>query len=356
MIFQQFRHEEGACLSYLIGCTQKQVCAIVDPQLAAVDTYLHYAAKNGMRITHIFETHAQADHLSGAKILAEQAGAPVHYHESAKAAFPVERVKDGDRITVGNIILTVMHTPGHTSDSVSYLVTDTTRSKEPWFVLTGDTLFVGDTGRPDLDGSAEQLYDSIFGKLLKLNDSVEVYPTHFAGSSCGKSMSPKPSSTIGFERRFNPSLQVSSKREFVEFVTSDLPVQPPRFQQVRKYNLGYLTEPPIERTYDLHALQMTPEELKAKMDRGDQPFILDVREPEEFQAANIGGKLVPLSEVPKRIGELDKNREILVVCHHGGRSQRAVEYLYEKGFTNVKNLVGGIDSWSTKIDPKVPRY
>src|SRR2546426_5379738 len=113
---------------------------------------------------------------------------------------------------VGNVRINVLHTPGHTRDSVSFVVTDTTRSQEPWFVLTGDALFVGDTGRPDLDGSAEDLYDSIWGKLLKLPDSVEIYPTHFAGSSCGKAMSPKPSSTIGFERRFNPSLQVKSKR------------------------------------------------------------------------------------------------------------------------------------------------
>ena len=114
-------------------------------------------------ITHIFETHAQADHLSGAKELAMKTGASVHYHESAQAKFPVTRVRDGDAIMVGNIQLKILHTPGHTADSVSILVSDTTRSKEPWLALTGDTLFVGDTGRPDLDGSAEDLYDSVFG-------------------------------------------------------------------------------------------------------------------------------------------------------------------------------------------------
>lgn len=355
MIFQQFRHEQGACLSYLVGCTQKQVCAVFEPQLD-VDQYIKYADGHGMRITHIFETHAQADHLSGAKRLSDSTGAPVCYHESAKAAFPIKGLKDGDEISVGNIILRVLHTPGHTPDSVCFLISDTTRSKEPWLVLTGDTLFVGDTGRPDLDGSAEHLYDSVWKKLMTLNDTVEIYPTHFAGSSCGKAMSPKPSSTIGFERRFNPSLQVKSKTDFVDYVMSDLPVQPPRFQKVRQFNLGFLKDPPIERTYDAHSLQITVEQLQEKLTKGEKPFILDVREPIENQMANIGGKLIPLGEIPKRYTELDTNKEIIVYCHHGNRSQRAVEFLYEKGFKNVKNLVGGIDAWSTKIDPKVRRY
>ena len=355
MIFQQFRHEEGGCLSYIVGCTQRQECAVIDPQLD-VEPYMKYAASHNMKITHIFETHAQADHLSGAKTLSEQTRAPVHFHETARAAYPIASVKDGQEITVGNIILKVLYTPGHTSDSISILVTDTTRSKEPWLVLTGDTLFVGDTGRPDLDGSAERLYDSIWKKLLSLHDSVEIYPTHFAGSVCGKAMSPKPSSTIGFEKRFNPSLQVKSKQEFVDFVMSDLPVQPPRFHKVRQFNLGFIVEPPIEKTYDMKDLQITVEQLKQKLDKGEKPFILDVREHSEYRIANLGGKLIPLGEIPKRINELKKDAEIIVHCHHGGRSQRAVEFLYEQGFTDVKNLVGGIDAWSTRIDPNIPKY
>ena len=355
MIFQQFRHEKGGCLSYLIGCTQKQVCAIVDPQFE-VDQYVEYADIHGMKITHIFETHAQADHLSGAKNLSDISGAPIYFHESTEAAFPVNKVKDGDEVKIGNVLFKILYTPGHTNDSISIVVSDTTRGKDPWFILTGDTLFVGDTGRPDLDGSAEKLYDSIWGKLFHLSDSVEIYPTHFAGSSCGKAMSPKPSSTIGFEKRFNPSLQVASKKEFVEFVMSDLPVQPPRFQKVRQYNLGFLKEPPIERTYQMNDLQITVEQLKERLDNGEKPFILDVREQSEYRRANIGGKLIPMGEIPKRINELDKGAEIIVHCHHGNRSQRVVEFLYGNGFQNVKNLIGGIEEWSLKIDPKVPRY
>lgn len=355
MIFEQFRHERGGCLSYLIGCSSLHVCAVIDPQ-HEIEPYLKYAADHRMTITHIIETHAQADHLSGAKRLAAETGAPVYFHESLAAGFPVKGVKDGEEIAVGNVHLKVLHTPGHTPDSITILVSDTTRSKEPWLAFTGDTLFVGDTGRPDLDGSAELLYDSIFGKLLVLDDAVEIYPTHFAGSSCGKALSPKPSSTIGFERRFNPVLRVKSRREFVERVMADLPVQPPRFKLVRQYNLGFLAEPPIERTYDMKALQITPEQLKEKLDRGEQPFILDVRESSEYETVNIGAKLIPLGELPKRYSELDTTKEIIVHCHHGSRSQRAVEFLYEKGFKNVKNLLGGIDAWSVKVDRSVRRY
>jgi len=196
VIFQQFRHEEGGCLSYIVGCSRMQVCAVIDSQ-HDIEPYVAYAADHGMRITHIIETHSQADHLSGAQRLAAATGASVYFHESVSAAFPVRRVKDGEDIRLGNVLFKVLHTPGHTPDSITLLVSDTARGREPWLALTGDTLFVGDTGRPDLDGDAGLLYDSIWGKLLPLGDGVEIYPAHFAGSSCGTSMSPKPSSTMG---------------------------------------------------------------------------------------------------------------------------------------------------------------
>ena len=355
MIFKQFQHEEGACLSYVIGCTSKKVCAVIDSQLQ-IEPYLELAKVRGVRITHIFETHSQADHLSGAKRLAEVTGAPIHFHELVNAAFPVAKIRDGQTLTVGNIHLKILHTPGHTPDSVSILVADTTRSPEPWFVLTGDTLFVGDTGRPDLDGNAEELYDSLHGKLLTLDDSLEIFPAHYAGSVCGKALSPKPSSTIGFERRFNLSLQFKNRDEFVKFVNENLPVQPPRFQKVRQFNLGFLTEPPIEKTFDLKALQISVEELKHRSDLGDPPFLLDVREQYEYHICNLGGYLIPLRQLPQRMDELDKRKEIVVHCQFGTRSQQALEILYNAGFRNVKNLTGGIDAWAEKIDRRMPRY
>jgi len=218
---------------------------VVDPQLE-IAPYLEAAAQKSMRITHIIETHVHADHLSGARRLAEATGAPVLFQESAEVRFPHFPLEDGEEHEVGNIRLTALHTPGHTPESISILVTDRTRSSGPWFVLTGDTLFAGGVGRPDLleaEGSAvrlaEQLYESLFGRLLALPDHVEVYPAHFGGAACGKGLSGKPGSTIGFERRFNPALRLASKPDFVRFALEDLPPQPETFARNRRRNLGW---------------------------------------------------------------------------------------------------------------------
>ena len=215
---------------------------MVDPQLD-IEPYLEAAAQKSMRITHIFETHVQADHLSGARRLAEATGAPVIFHRSAPVEFPHVDVEDGQRIDLGNVSLSILHTPGHTPDSVSILVTDKTRASEPWFVLTGDTLFSGGVGRPDLIGAgseaklAAELHESLHRKILTLPDHLEIFPAHFGGAACGKGLSGKPGSTIGFERRFNPALQARSKDEFVDFVLADLPPQPEAFAENRRHNL-----------------------------------------------------------------------------------------------------------------------
>jgi glyoxylase-like metal-dependent hydrolase (beta-lactamase superfamily II) len=216
----------------------------VDPQ-QEIEPYLEAAGQKAMRITHVFETHVQADHLSGARKLAAATGAPVLLHHSAGVGFPHVPLEDDEEHEMGNVGIRVLHTPGHTPEGVSLLVKDRTRAPEPWFVLTGDTLFSGGVGRPDLlgDGSeaelARQLYDSLHEKLLTLPDHIEVYPAHFGGAACGKGLSGKPGSTIGFERRFNPALQLASKRQFVEFVLADLPPQPPAFADNRRRNLGF---------------------------------------------------------------------------------------------------------------------
>jgi hydroxyacylglutathione hydrolase len=214
----------------------------VDPQLD-IEPYLDAAAQKSMRITHVFETHVQADHRSGARRLSDATGAPVLFHASAPVEFPHLTVEDGERHDLGNVSLSILHTPGHTPDSVSILVTDRTRAAEPWFVLTGDTLFSGGVGRPDLIGAgsearlAEQLHESLQGKLMTLPDHLEIFPAHFGGAACGKGLSGKPGSTIGFERRFNPALRTRSRAEFVDFVLADLPPQPPTFAENRRRNL-----------------------------------------------------------------------------------------------------------------------
>ena len=215
---------------------------MVDPQ-QDIAPYLEAAAQKNMRITHIVETHVQADHVSGARRLAEATGAPIFMHEAAGVRFPHVDVTDEEELDLGNVAIRVLATPGHTPDGVSLLVTDRSRAAEPWFVLTGDTLFSGGVGRPDLLGSGaehrlvEQLYDSLH-RLLALPDHLEVYPAHFGGAACGKGLSGKPGSTIGFERRFNPALQHGRREDFVRFVLSDLPPQPPQFAENRRLNLG----------------------------------------------------------------------------------------------------------------------
>lgn len=216
---------------------------MVDPQ-HDIEPYLQAAAEKGMRIIHILETHVQADHVSGARQLAATTGAAIFLHEAAGARFTFVPLTDGDEHEAGNVRLTVLHTPGHTPESVSVVVTDRSRASEPWFVLTGDTLFSGGVGRPDLlgegaeEGLANELYDSLHGKLLALPDHLEVYAAHFGGAACGKGLSGKAASTIGFERRFNPALQIGTRKEFERFVLADLPPQPAAFAENRRRNLG----------------------------------------------------------------------------------------------------------------------
>src|SRR6266480_172072 len=196
MIFQQILNEESGCLSYLIGCGQAGRAIVVDPGRDRVHEYLRLARRRGLKITHVVETHTHADHISGNRDLAAATSAAIFVHAAAGFAFDHERLSDGDEMRVGNIRLTVGHTPGHTPDSICLLVTDLERGPEPWFVLTGDTLFVGSVGRPDLGGAraAAETYESLNRVLLPLDDSVEVYPAHGAGSACGRARRGRPRS------------------------------------------------------------------------------------------------------------------------------------------------------------------
>ena len=219
MIFRPFYRFDTGCAAYLLGCGGLGKCAVVDPHEQSVDVYLAFAASKGLRITHVIDTHVHADHPSGGPELARRTEAAYCLHESANVDLDFEPLCDGQLITLGNVRLSVLHTPGHTPESISLLVTDLRRGDEPWFVLTGDTLFVGAVGRPDLGERAREhagdLHDSIHERLLTLPDELEVYPAHFSGSICGVGLSGKPSSTIGFEKRWNPLLS-RSRGEFVE--------------------------------------------------------------------------------------------------------------------------------------------
>src|SRR5205809_2830163 len=242
MIFQQILNEESGCLSYLVGCGQAGRAVIVDPGRDRVHEYLRLARRRGLTITHVVETHTHADHISGNRDLATATGAPIFAHAAAGLAFDHERLRDGDAIGVGNIRLTVAHTPGHTPDSICLLVTDLERGAEPWFVLTGDTLFVGSVGRPDLGGAraAEEAYESLTRVLLRLDDSVDIYPAHGAGSARGRAMSAKTGSTIGFERRFNAALGHRDRAAFLDFIMEGMPPKPAAFETIVAKNRGLL--------------------------------------------------------------------------------------------------------------------
>jgi glyoxylase-like metal-dependent hydrolase (beta-lactamase superfamily II) len=240
MIFRPYHYFETGCAAYLFGCGGLGKCAVVDAHEEDVDAYVDFASTKGMRITHVIDTHVHADHRSGGRALAAKAHALYCLHESADVAFPFEPLRDAQEIELGNTRIRVLHTPGHTPESLCLVVTDLRRGTDPWFVLTGDTLFVGAVGRPDLPGrgreNAGELYDSIHAKLLTLPDDLEIYPGHFSGSVCGADMSGKPSSTIAFEKRWNPLLS-KTREEFVEAISA-VPPKPLDMERILRINRG----------------------------------------------------------------------------------------------------------------------
>ena len=240
MIFKPYYYYETGCAAYLLGCGTLGKCAVVDAHERDLDAYLAFAAEKGMRITHVLDTHVHADHRSGGPALARKAGAQYCLHESADVALRFSPLREGHEIELGNTRVRVLHTPGHTPESICLVVTDLRRGTDPWFVLTGDTLFVGAVGRPDLPGhereNAASLYENIHRKLLTLPGDLEIFPGHFAGSMCGAGMSGKPSSTIAFEKRWNPLLSCA-KDEFVEALTV-VPPKPAEMERITRANQG----------------------------------------------------------------------------------------------------------------------
>ena len=240
MIFRAFYTSTG-CASYLFGCGTLAKCAVVDPQADLVDRYLEEAQRAGMKITHVFDTHVHADHRSGGRALADRAGARYCLHRSAELDFAFDPVDDGQEIELGNTRVKVLHTPGHTPESISLLVTDLRRGPEPWFVCTGDALFVGAVGRPDLPGherdNAALLHRALHEKLLTLPKDLEVYPAHIGGSACGAGISGKPSSTLGFELKWNPLLSLP-REAFVEKVVESIPARPEGMDAMLRFNQG----------------------------------------------------------------------------------------------------------------------
>ena len=242
MILRQFLHQEPVAVSYLLGCVGKGAGAIIDP-VFPIEPYLQAAEALATPIRIVVDTHLHADHLSAGRALSEAVGATYVLHESAETAFVFQAVRDGETLSLGNVELSVLHTPGHTPEHLSLLVTDKTRAPEPWALISGHTLMVGDVGRTELASDAASGARTLFASLARLKalpDYLEILPGALAGSVCGRGLSGKPSSTIGFERRFNEAFAMAEEKAFVTFMLANIPPAPPEAAALRARNAGYL--------------------------------------------------------------------------------------------------------------------
>ena len=278
MLFKQFLNDDLGCASYLVGDEHAGVAVVVDPPYH-VDPVLAEAEHHGVRLAAVLETHTHADHVSGHGRLALEHGVPIRVHAAAEAAFAHEPLEDGTEVEVGTVVLRTIHTPGHRPEHCCFAVIDRSRGDEPWLVLTGDSLFVGDAGRPDLAVESVEGAEGFFHslrRLVELGDGVEVFPGHVAGSLCGAAMSSKASTTIGYERRFNPALQ-GELADFLDARLGPQPPRPPNMERIVELNRGELlgAQPPLERVGSV------PEEA----------IVLDVRPTETFAAGHRPGAL-----------------------------------------------------------------
>jgi len=350
MIFQQILNEESGCLSYLIGCTEAGRALVVDPGRDRVPEYLRLAAKKGLTISHILETHTHADHISGNRDLAGAVRAPILVHRAAGVAFDHQDVSDGDELLIGTVRFKIAHTPGHTPDSICLMVSDLSRGDSPWFVLTGDLLFVGSVGRPDLGGAraAEDAWESLQRVLLPLDDSVEVYPAHGAGSACGRAMSAKSGSTIGFERRFNPALQIHDRQAFVDFLMRDLPPKPPSFEKIVGKNKGLIS---------LVAAKPRPFTAREAWDAVQRcDIVLDLRDPGTYGELHIAGAVNVWIESPQfaeRVaGMVPAGAPLLLLAQGPSDLDRAVQALARVGVDEISGfLQWGMIEWRSEGFP-----
>ncbi|MGB4839708.1 MAG: MBL fold metallo-hydrolase [Saprospiraceae bacterium] len=299
MLFQHIYDKSLAQASYFIGCQKSSVAAVIDPK-RDVDTYIEIAKQNNMQITHIFETHIHADFLSGSRELAALTGAEMFLSDEGGSdwqyEFPHKGIRDGDKIALGNLIFEVIHTPGHTPESVSFLLTDKPASKEPVMLFTGDFVFVGDVGRPDLlekaagikgtqDAGARQMFDSV-QKFSLLPDYLQVWPGHGAGSACGKALGAVPSTTVGYEKIRNWALQYKQDQNgFVDYLLADQPEPPKYFAMMKKLNK--VARPLLTSVPKLKLL--TGEDLKSAMDKGIK--LIDTRNKNDFANGFIPGSI-----------------------------------------------------------------
>lgn len=349
MYFEQISVEGLGCLSYVIGCPRAKAMLVVDPKRDIQD-YLDIADAEGMRVTHVINTHLHADHISGDQELRAATGCDIHINTSGVTpSYPHKALEDGQVFELGSARVEVLHTPGHTPNSVTLVVTDTGRSPEPQMLLTGDLLFVGDIGRPDLPGSeildqqVENLHHSLYERLTAFPDHLEVYPGHGQGSLCGKGMSAKKSSTLGYERRANPMLGFDSFEAFKAEVTSAFPTRPRSFSHIIETNrrgAPLLDACPMDK-------RLTPEQFEREM--ADGAVVLDTRD-----AAAYGGVHIPGSinigfekQLANWVGMvIDPQADLLLVVEGPEGYERMLTELHRIGYDRVFGyLSGGVTGW-----------
>ena len=343
MFFRQVLHEDLGCASYVVADGGQ--AAVIDPKWD-VEDYLRLAEEHGFAITHVLETHNHADHVSGKGRLAKATGATIHVPASAAVEFAHEPLADGDQVVVGNVSITALATPGHRPEHTAYLVADESRGEEPWLVVTGDSLFVGDVARPDLavdkEEGARGLYESL-KRLLALGDFAEVWPGHIGGSLCGGAgMSEKPGTTIGFERRFNRLLASKDEETFVRALTGSLAPQPPNFKRIVALNRG----PLLTDAAPVDAL--LPAAVHSRLEAG--ATLVDGRDTRAYDAAHVPGS-INVTMVRAAVGTraawvVDPESEVVVTAETDDEARRLALLLEAVGFRRIAGLLaGGVAAW-----------
>jgi hydroxyacylglutathione hydrolase len=346
VIFRQIVHDDLGCASYFIGDDEAGVAAVIDPRFE-IDEYLELASYLNVRIEHVLETHNHADHVSGHGRLAAATGATIHVHRDAGVAYDHEPFDDGDEIELGSVRIRAVHTPGHRPEHTSFALIDTARGEEPWAVLTGDTLFVGDIARPDLAidkrEGAHGIFHSLHDKLLSMAPETEVWPGHLGGSLCGgPGMDMKVSSTIGYETRHNEVLHEQDEDAFVEKAVAGLPPQPPNFKSVVEINRGPLV------TNGVDIMPLTPRQVQQR--QADGALLVDVRTDLQFDDAHIPGAV---SNTMLRAGFgtklawiADPEQEIVFIGRDDDDGRLAARLAVAVGVRNLGGyLHGGMTSW-----------
>lgn len=351
MLFRQVVNEDLGCASYLVGDASAGVAAVIDPQWN-IDPYLRLARLHGVRVEHILETHNHADHVSGHGRLALATGARIHVSGLAEAEYPHEPIADGWKLALGSVRVEAVPTPGHRPEHTSFLLRDESRGDEPWAVLTGDSLFVGDVARPDLAveprEGATGIYHSLRERLMTLDDDVEVWPGHLGGSLCGSSsLDHKSSSTIGFERAHNRALGFDTEAEFVENAIASIGARPPNLERIVALNRGPLLE-------ELgNPAPLTPRALEGAIAEG--AVLIDARTNEQFDEAHVPGALsasvYETGFATKVARVVPSDAELIVVAASDGYELEAAAQLTSVGLSVRGYLHGGMTAWRSESRP-----